>query len=898
MNKISKELDNIQFGIYSSDEIIKMSVCEVNTVKLSGHNSIYDKRMGVLEITEKCPTCQHNSKDCVGHFGHIPLNIYILHPLYYRLILSLLKCVCYKCSKLLLSQKKLMLLGIFGKISNLTKFNYIIKIMDKINYCECCDTSQPKYIFSTTEKQIYMVFKINGEIERIQMYENEIYKIFSNISSSDISLLGLDINNFHPKNLVLSVLPVLPPVSRPYVIADLLTCDDDLTLQYVEIIKANNHIGNNKTTDFKKSKYIQMLKFRIRSLFDNSGEKQKVSNGRPLKGIKKRLTGKEGIIRNNLMGKRVDKSARSVIGPDPTLKIDEIAIPKEIADILSYPITVNNINKNAIQNMIEKGKINFIIKKDGTKINAKYATTKLGTKILYGDVIFDGNQYNIISQESDIFNIKKDNRIYRNGIELQNICFNETKKIEVSIGDTVERKLKDNDILLLNRQPTLHRGSMIAQKVRIIPGKTIRLNLAITSSFNADFDGDEMNLFCPNNIETENELRMLSSVDNFIINPQSSKANIVIVQDTVLGIYKMTLSTQKELKKNIFWNCAYILGSNINDTIKKKQPYFKSFSGRFLFSLILPDDFFYTCKNDVDPNEPTLIIEHGILKSGSIQKKDLNKIISNLYLEYNVEVCKTFVNNVQFLACQFLLKTSFTIGISDCILNNNNIDHTVSKSLMKAKSIEETINNKILKEIYIKFSLGGARDVGLSLAKNSLSSTNNFISTVTSGARGDFFNIAQITGLLGQQNFCGGRIQETMTNCTRTLPHFPILEKDYTDDIKYESKGFIRNNFAKGLSPREFFLHSMTGREGITDTAMKTATSGYIQRRMIKVAEDVHIANDGTVRNLNNNIIQFSYGNNHLNSSHSIVKNNNIIAMDVTRLVQKLNYNHEITINK
>lgn len=893
MNKISKEIEKIQFGIYSSDEIIKMSVCEVNSVKLSGPNSIYDKRMGVLETTEICPTCNKDSKDCVGHFGHICLNIYILHPLYYRLILSILKCVCYKCSKLLLSEKKLILLGIKGKISNLTKFNSIVKIMDKINYCDNCETTQPKYIFSTTEKQIYMMFKFNGEIERIQMYESEIYKIFGNISNQDIELLGLDINNFHPKNLILSTLPVLPPVSRPYVIADLLTCDDDLTLQYVEIIKANTHIGNNKTTEFKKSKYIQMLKFRIRSLFDNSGEKQKVSNGRPLKGIKKRLTGKEGIIRNNLMGKRVDKSARSVIGPDPTLKIDEIAVPPEIANILSYPVIVNNNNINEIQNMVNTGKTNFIIRKDGTRINVKYATTKLQTKILYGDVIFSNGHYFVVTKENDLFKIKEGDKIYRNGYEIKHISYNQKKNFEVCIGDIVERKLKDGDILLLNRQPTLHRGSMIAQKVRIINGKTIRLNLAITNSFNADFDGDEMNLFCPNNVEAENELRTLSSVDNFIINPQSSKANIVIVQDTVLGSYKMTLSTQKELTKQNFWQIAYILGNSINDIINKKQPYFKSYTGRFLFSLLLPDDFFYTSKNEIDPNEPTLLIEHGILKSGAIQKKDLNKIISILYLEYDVETCKSFINNVQFLVCEFLLRTSFTIGIGDCILKKNNIKHTVSKALMKAKSIEETINNPNLKEIYIKYSLGGARDIGLSLAKNSLPVENNFISTVTSGAKGDFFNIAQITGLLGQQNFCGGRIEETISNCSRTLPHYPLDEKNYTDDMKYEAKGFIRNNFAKGLSPREFFLHSMTGREGITDTAMKTATSGYIQRRMIKVAEDVHIANDGTVRNLNNNIIQFSYGNNHLNTSRTIIKNNNTMALDVSRLVQKLNYNYE-----
>ena len=228
--------------------------------------------------------------------------------------------------------------------------------------------------------------------------------------------------------------------------------------------------------------------------------------------------------------------------------------------------------------------------------------------------------------------------------------------------------------------------------------------------------------------------------------------------------------------------------------------------------------------------------------------------------------------------------------------NENDIQFMIKKSLMKGKSIEESIKNEKLKEIYTLFSLGGARDVGLSIAKNSLQQDNNFITSVNSGAKGDFFNIAQITGLLGQQNVNGGRILYSLSNFQRSLPHYPINNENLDDDLKYESKGFIRNCFAKGLSPKEFFLHSITGREGITDTAMKTATSGYIQRRMIKITEDVKVHNDGTVRNLNNNIIQFSYGNNFFNSSHSINKKNDILPFDINRLVTKINHSYETNI--
>jgi len=360
----------------------------------------------------------------------------------------------------------------------------------------------------------------------------------------------------------------------------------------------------------------------------------------------------------------------------------------------------------------------------------------------------------------------------------------------------------------------------------------------------------------------------------------------------------MTLSEQPMLNKGQVMQVASAIGfENVMKRFEKKQKYFKETKtpGRFLFSLLLPDDFFYKSNNKVDSNEPNLVIEHGILKSGALQKSDMNKIISLLYLEYSVERVKEFINDIQFIAMAYLLQIGFTIGIKDCLLDSRkDIDYTISKSYMKAKSISETIENERIKEIYTTFNLGAARDFGLNIATKSMKKDNNFISTVMSGAKGQFFNIAQITGLLGQQNVNGARISYSLSNLSRSLPHYPFDQKQYSDEQQFESKGFISSCFASGLNPREFYLHSMTGREGITDTAMKTATSGYIQRRMIKVAEDTKIHYDGTVRNMNDNIIQFSYGNNFMNPSYSCIKNETALPFDVSRLVERVNYQHEV----
>lgn len=486
MELVTDELDRVEFEIMSSEYILKQSVCEVFSTKMNGANSVYDERMGTIEHSKRCVQCQQNSKDCVGHMGHIKLNIDIIHPLFYKQVLNFLKCVCYKCSKMLMSSAQLKLENLL-RFHNQIRFFKILEKMDRIYHCMSCDTIQPKYVFSSTEKIIYMVFKNEGT--RIVLSESDVRTILTNIRREDIQLLGFNPDNCHPKNLILTVLPVLPPVCRPYLVAENTTCDDDLTIQYIEIIKANKHLGDPTLNELRRQKYTQIIKFRIKCLFNNDQGSSKHSNGRPLKGIKKRLTGKEGLLRGNLLGKRVDKSARTVIGPDPTLRTNEIAIPQHFADTLSYPVRVTKYNIDKVYEWVEKGMVNFLLRDNGqTRINMKYAQYKQGTRLQYGDFVMKKKtgKIEMITAEKQLFSLEEGDQIIRNGERLKNISYNTSKPVSIQIGDVVERKMINGDVLLLNRQPTLHSGSMLAPQVRILPGKTIRLNLATTKTFNAD----------------------------------------------------------------------------------------------------------------------------------------------------------------------------------------------------------------------------------------------------------------------------------------------------------------------------------------------------------------------------------------------------------------------------
>lgn len=304
-----KELDSIVFGIFSEKEIKNNSVCKITSTKLLGENTVYDERMGTIEAGTFCKSCNLDCKNCVGHFGHIELVNPILHPMYYKYIINILKCICFHCKKFLLTPGHISLMNISKNLKGESRFDKILEKVEKIDCCCHCEKSKLKITFSVNEGIIY---KQNKKV-KIPIKEEEIKDIFDNISEEDVVQLGFDPQLIHPKNLIISVLPVLPPISRPYIITEGILCDDDLTKQYIEIVKTNNHLATEGLNEVKKNKYIQTLKFRIKTLMNNSQSKSRHSNGRPLKGIKERITGKEGLIRSNLMGKRCCGSNTPVI---------------------------------------------------------------------------------------------------------------------------------------------------------------------------------------------------------------------------------------------------------------------------------------------------------------------------------------------------------------------------------------------------------------------------------------------------------------------------------------------------------------------------------------------------------------------------------------------------------
>ena len=606
------------------------------------------------------------------------------------------------------------------------------------------------------------------------------------------------------------------------------------------------------------------------------------------------ILGNDATITHNC-----NQTARTVIGPDPTLKLGELVMPREIASTLSIPVRVTRFNMDEMQKRVNSGEIDYILPPDGkSKINLK--NYRRGTRIGSGDIIIRGVER--IEVKTGKEKILDGDKIEREGVLLKKVLASD-RAYKVSEGWIIERKLQTGDCVLLNRQPTLHKASMMAMKIKVMPYKTIRMNLAVCKSFNADFDGDEMNIHVPQTLEARAELEFLSNVESNIISPQSSKPNITIVQDSLLGAFRMTKGFLP-VKKSQFFDISMKLElrDDVLDRIQHISSVYKKmgikqtpYNGKGIISLFLPRDLLYEHKNGGDVENPVVKIYQGVLYEGTLNKDSLgssfNSLISVINKEYGSEEAGYFVDSIQFCTNEWNLIYGFTIGLGDCLVadkeKNKEISGVVQKSYIEAEGIKDTTTHSGIRELRINATLNKAKDVGLRIAKESFDPSNNFLSTVQSGSKGDFFNIAQITGLLGQQNLKGNRVPQLLSNGKRTLPHYPL--QPISPEMEYESRGFISSSFINGLNAREFYMHAMSGREGISDTAMGTATSGYMQRRIVKLMEDMKTQYDGTVRDNTGHVYQFAYGNTNLDPTKTVKVNGEQQTCNVSRIINRLN---------
>ena len=670
--------------------------------------------------------------------------------------------------------------------------------------------------------------------------------IFRHISAEDIKKLGLSNDYARPEWMIITVLPVPPPPVRPSISVDGsgqgMRGEDDLTYKLGDIIRANGNVRRCETEGSPAhvvQEFEQLLQFHVATYMDNdiAGQPQALQkSGRPVKSIRARLKGKEGRLRGNLMGKRVDFSARTVITGDPNLSLDEVGVPRSIAKTLTYPETVTPYNIHKLHQLVKNG--------PNEHPGAKYVIRDSGERI-------------------DLRHHKR------------------AGEISLQYGWKVERHIVDGDYIIFNRQPSLHKESMMGHRVRVMPYSTFRLNLSVTSPYNADFDGDEMNLHVPQSEETRAEVNQLCMVPLNIVSPQRNSPLMGIVQDTLCGIYKMcrrdVFLTKEQVMNILLWVPDWD-GVIPIPAVLKPAP---KWTGKQIISMVIPQglNLIRTGSEGLSPmNDDGLFIHRGELMYGLLNKKIVGAssggVIHIIYNEMGPEVAMDFFNGAQTVVNYWLLHNGFSIGIGDTIPDKGTIqliEDAVTKRKLEVADLTKSATENELEslpgmnvretfESKVSKALNTARDDAGTVTEKSLRDLNNAIQMARSGSKGSTINISQMTAIVGQQSVEGKRIPFGFKY--RTLPHFT------KDDYSPESRGFVENSYLRGLTPTEFFFHAMAGREGLIDTAVKTAETGYIQRRLVKAMEDVMAKYDGTVRNSLGDIVQFVYGEDGLDGAH------------------------------
>lgn len=879
------DIAKISFGILSPNEIIGMSCCKVTSVKVSdkGEN-IYSRLMGTIENGEKCKTCGKDVWDCPGHFGHFELEHPVVNPIFVNDLTNVLRCICFNCYSLILSEDHL-------RLDNMArKFSEILVWAKTISICYKCHTE--KTAISVINETIVDEDKVPVDIHQIM-------KILTNVDNKIIKFLGFDPIMSHPKNFIFTVFPIIPPCCRPYVMSDENCCDDDLTYQLTEIIKNNQYLGEDylnkaeqkrtKTmlqssflpNDLIQQKHLTNLKFRISTYFNNSKKKAKhAATARPITGLKERISGKEGQIRHNLLGKRCDQSGRTVIGPDPTLKLDELVIPQEMAEVLTIPVHVTPFNITQLTKIVNSNKANFLIKgSDPTRsINLKNVTKFRGTLLFFGDIVErNGVQLTITDTK---FELKEGDTVIRDGKKLKDLKLPEARQVQLDVGDVVKRQLMDGDYVLLNRQPTLHKASMQALKTVIKPIKTLKMNLAMAKAFNADFDGDEMNIHVPQSYEAIAELQTLSSATKCIMSNQNGQPNVAIVQDSLIGLFYMSKDewSKQTLEKDQFFDLLMAIQTthsvqrNYVDRMEEivqilEFEKVEIFNGKGCLSFLFPYDF--NLSND------KVTVKKGVFVSGILEKNVVSSIIKIIYKDYGEKVVSNFIDNIQFVTNKYLIEKGFTIHAEDCLKNQEAAKETRSLTKLaffKASSSKEVAINPFIQERKILGILNGCTDQSMKKSKDALSPSNNFKVTEESGSKGSIFNICQITSFLGQQTIDGKRVYGLI----------------HPQDNEFKNRGFVERSFVEGLTPREFLHHAMAGRKGVIDTALLTSVSGYGQRQGVKLNEDIKIYTDYTVRDINGRLYQYIFGDVGYDPAQTVKVGLDQTFCDVKRLVERL----------
>jgi len=901
-----KVLGGIDFGLMDPETYRDMSATKVITADTYNDDGypidmgLMDPRLGVIDPGLECRTCGSHSGSCNGHFGHIELAAPVIHVGFTKLIRRLLRSTCRECGKLALDEEQRdEFRDRYERAKELGNDEHdvlkaAVRQARKASTCPFCGEPQAdiKHEKPTTYYEVQDVLsgdyseriaaamqpdeeeddpgtspqelaeKTDIDLERINeimagefrprkedrraiekaldidLTEEDMNKLmpsdirdwFEDIPDEDLEVLGIDSEHSRPECMILTVLPVPPVTTRPSITLDNgQRSEDDLTHKLVDIIRINQRFMENREAGAPQliiEDLWELLQYHVTTFVDNeiSGTPPaRHRSGRPLKTLSQRLKGKEGRFRGSLSGKRVNFSARTVISPDPTLSLNEVGVPDRVAMEMTQTLNVTERNVEEARQYVRNGPeahpgANYVRRPDGRRLK--------------------------VTEKN---------------------CEELAEKVEADW--EVNRHLVDGDIVIFNRQPSLHRMSIMAHEVVVMPYKTFRLNTVVCPPYNADFDGDEMNMHALQNEEARAEARVLMRVQEQILSPRFGGNIIGAIQDHISGTYLLTHSNPEFTETQALDLLRATRVDELPEADGVDDEGREYWTGRTLFSELLPDDLSLHFSSSTGDD---VIIEDGQLIEGTIDEDAVGafggEVVDTLTKEYGETRSRVFINEIASLAMRAIMHFGFSIGIDDESIPpeaEEQVDDAIESAYdrvqeliatyeagelesLPGRGVDETLEMKIMQ------TLGKARDSAGDIADQHFGDDNPAVVMARSGARGSMLNLTQMAGSVGQQAVRGERINRGYED--RTLSHYR------PNDLSSEAHGFVENSYRSGLTPEEFFFHAMGGREGLVDTAVRTSKSGYLQRRLINALSELEAQYDGSVRDTSGRIVQFEFG--------------------------------------